>query len=177
MNLHGMRTEGPNLRKLTEKKGIKMKEMNLKTGDMAPDFSAPDQYGVNVKLSELKGKKVLLSFHPLAFTGVCKIQMETLELKKKVFDELNTVALGISVDSQYAKKAWAESIGVKETRLIADFWPHGEVAKLYEQFIDKAGVSGRANILIDESGKIKWIRRYDIPEVPDIEEVIKVIRG
>ncbi|HNW81685.1 MAG TPA: redoxin domain-containing protein [bacterium] len=154
-----------------------MNEMNLKPGAAAPDFCIPDQFGVNTKLSELKCKNVLLSFHPLAFTGVCKIQMETLELKKKVFDELNTVALGISVDSQYTKKAWAESIGVKETKLLADFWPHGEVARLYEQFIEKAGVSGRANILIDENGKIKWIRRYEIPEVPDIEEVFKMIRG
>jgi peroxiredoxin len=154
-----------------------MKEMNLKPGVTAPDFCIPDQFGVNTKLSELKCKNVLLSFHPLAFTGVCKIQMETLELKKKAFDELNTIAIGISVDSQYAKKAWAESIGVKETKLLADFWPHGEVAKLYEQFIEKAGVSGRANILIDENGKIKWIRRYEIHEVPDIEEVLKMIKG
>lgn len=154
-----------------------MKEINLKTGDLAPDFCLVDQFGGNVKLSEFKGKNVLLSFHPLAFTGVCKIQMESLELKKKVFDELNTVALGLSVDSQYAKKAWAESIGIKETKLLADFWPHGEVAKMYEQFIEKAGVSGRANILIDECRKIKWIRRYEIPEIPDIEEVIKIIRG
>lgn len=154
-----------------------MKEMKLKVGDKAPDFCIPDQFGVNTKLSELQGRNILLSFHPLAFTGVCKIQMEALELKKKMFDELNTVALGISVDSQYAKKAWAESIGVKETKLLADFWPHGEVAKMYEQFIEKAGVSGRANILIDEKGNIKWIRRYEIPEVPDIEEVFKILRG
>lgn len=154
-----------------------MKDMVLKVGSNAPDFCIPDQFGVNTKLSELKCKNVLLSFHPLAFTGVCKIQMETLELKKKAFDELNTIAIGISVDSQYAKKAWAESIGVKETKLLADFWPHGEVAKLYEQFIEKAGVSGRANILIDENGKIKWIRRYEIHEVPDIEEVLKMIKG
>lgn len=153
-----------------------MNEMKLKVGDTAPDFCLFDQTGTGIRLSELKCKNILLSFHPLAFTGVCEIQMRTLELRKKMFDELNTVALGLSVDSQYAKKAWAEQLGIKETKLLADFWPHGEVAKLYEQFIEKAGVSGRASILIDDKNKIRWIRRYEIPEVPDIEEVFRKIK-
>jgi len=153
-----------------------MKEMTLKIGDQAPEFALPDQNGTPTNTKEFDCQNVLLSFHPLAFTGVCEIQMRTLELKKKELDELNTVALGISVDSMYAKKAWADSINVKETKLLADFWPHGDVAKKYEQFIEKAGVSGRTNILLDHNHKIVWIKRYEIMEVPDIEEVIKEIK-
>jgi len=153
-----------------------MKEMNLKIGDQAPEFVLPDQNGTPTDINEFDCQNVLLSFHPLAFTGVCEIQMRTLELKKKELEELNTVALGISVDSMYAKKAWADSINVKETKLVADFWPHGDVAKKYEQFIEKAGVSGRANILLNHKHEIVWIKRYEITEVPDIEEVIKEIK-
>ncbi len=119
---------------------------------------------------------MLLSFHPLAWTPVCEIQMKTLELKKGVFEKLNTIALGLSVDSMYSKREWATYLEIENTHLLADFWPHGDVAKKYGQFIEKAGVSGRANILIDEKGKVMWMRVYEIPQVPDIEEVIKVIQ-
>jgi len=153
-----------------------MQEMKLKVGDPAPQFVLPDQFGNPVDTKEFDCKNILISFHPLAFTGVCEIQMKTLELKKKELEELNTVALGVSVDSVYAKKAWADSINVKETQLLADFWPHGDVAKKFEQFIEKAGVSGRANILINHNQEVVWIKRYEITEVPDIEEVIKEIK-
>ncbi len=153
------------------------KEMKLKVGDPAPDFAIPNQNGETVALKDLKGKKVLLSFHPLAFTPICEIQMKGLEAKNAVFEELNTTALGISVDSGPAKKAWGKEIGVEKTPLIADFWPHGDVAKKYDIFIEEKGISGRGNILIDEKGKIEWIKVYPLKNLPDIEEVISVIRG
>ena len=66
---------------------------------------------------------------------------------------MNTVAVGISVDSTYSKEAWAAAIGIKKTRLLADFWPHGEVAKMYGIFREKDSFSERANIVIDENQK------------------------
>jgi len=148
----------------------------LKIGDKAPDFTLKNQDDREVALSSLKGKKVLVSFHPLAWTPVCEIQMRTLENKKRVFDGLNTVALGVSVDSVPSKSAWAKSMGIEKTDLLADFWPHGDVAKKFDMFIEKAGISGRANILIDEGGIIENIWVYEIPEVPDIETVIRSIK-
>jgi len=59
---------------------------------------------------------------------------------------------------------------------LADFWPHGEVAQRYDLFIEKAGISGRANILIDEQGKIARVWVYEIPEVPDIEDVLRFLK-
>jgi len=67
----------------------------------------------------------------------------------KSLDSLNAVAVGISIDSVPCKKAWAESLGIKNTRLLADFWPHGGVAQIYGVFRDKDGFAERANILID----------------------------
>lgn len=152
-----------------------MKELKIAVGDQAPGFSLPDQDENEVSLESLRGKKVLLSFHPLAWTGVCEIQMRTLEVKQETLANLNTVALGVSVDSSDSKKAWARSMGMKVTRLLADFWPHGGMAKKYGLFLEESGISGRANILIDEEGSIALIKTYGMGEVPDIEGVIRFL--
>ncbi len=150
-----------------------MEERLLKVGDTAPDFILQNQHKVEVSLKSLRGNKVLLSYHPLAWTRICEIQMRTLEAKNEELKRFNIIALGMSVDSQPCKKEWADHMRITKTDLLADFWPHGEVAKKYDIFIDKTGTSGRANFLIDEEGKIIFIKIYDIPEIPDIEEIIR----
>lgn len=149
---------------------------NLRIGDKASNFALNDQNDKVFKLSDYKGKRVLLSFHPAAWTSVCAEQMKSLEATKKTFDSLNTVAVGVSVDTVPSKKAWAESLGIKYTRLLSDFWPHGKVAKLYGVFIKEDGISKRANIIVDENQKIAWIKIYRLGELPNIQEVIDVLR-
>ncbi len=151
--------------------------MSVKAGDKAADFTLSDQDGKKVQLSSLKGKKVLLSFHPLAWTSVCAEQMKSLEKNRSRFEKLNTVALGISVDTVPSKKAWAKELGIKNTRLLSDFWPHGEVAGLYGIFREKDGFSERVNIIIDENGEVKFIKVYPIAQLPDIEEIIKELES
>jgi len=146
-------------------------------GGKAPDFVLKDQNGKAVRLSSFKGKKVLLSFRPLAWTVVCHDQMRSLEENHLRFDELNTVALGIGVDSVPSNKAWAESMDIKNTRLLSDFWPHGEVAKLYGIFRDKDGFSERANILVDEEQKIVFSQVYPTSQLPDIETIIDLLES
>ncbi len=153
-----------------------MVEVKLKIGDTAPDFVLRDHEGKEFKLSDFKGKKVLLSFHPAAFTGVCSEQMKSLEDNQKTFQSLNTVAVGISVDTIPSKKAWAKELGITNTRLLADFWPHGAVAKIYGLFREKSGVSERANVVIDENGKIAFIKVYKISQLPDIQEIISFLK-
>ena len=154
-----------------------MKNLTIKPGDVAPDFTLKNHNDEIITLSSFKGKKVLLSFHPLAWTSVCEIQMRSLENKHRVLRELNTVAFGISVDSAPCKKEWAEYIDIEFTGMLCDFWPHGDVANKYDLFIEKAGISGRANILIDEKGRIELIKVYEIPEIPDIEEIIRFLKN
>ncbi|MFH1312425.1 MAG: peroxiredoxin [Candidatus Eisenbacteria bacterium] len=146
------------------------KETNV--GDTAPDFTLKDHHGNDVTLSGLKGKQVVLGFHPLAWTGVCTQQMKDLEASADRMDKLNAVALGISVDSTPCKKAWAESMGVEKIRLLSDFWPHGAVAIEYGIFRDEHGTSKRAVLILDDTGKVKFKKIYPIPERPDIEEII-----
>ena len=148
----------------------------LKNGDVAPDFALRDQSGKEFKLSDFRGKRVLLSFHPAAWTRVCSLQMQSLEANKDVFESLNTVAVGLSVDTIPSKRAWAKELGITSTRLLADFWPHGHVAKLYGIFREQDGISERANIILDEAGKVIFFKMYEISQLPDIQEVISFLR-
>lgn len=147
----------------------------IQKGETAEDFVLKDQNGKEFKLSSMRGKKVLLSFHPLAWTSVCTKQMLSLESNADKFASLNTIPVGISIDSVPTKKAWAENMGIKNTRLLSDFWPHGHVAKLYGIFRENDGFSERANIIVDENGKVVFSKVYRLSELPDIEEIIRVL--
>jgi len=149
----------------------------LQKGETAPDFILKDQDGKEFRLFNLRGKRVLLSFHPLAWTGVCAKQMQSLEDKISIFESLNTVPVGISVDSVPTKKAWASQLGIKQTRLLSDFWPHGGVARLYGLFREKDGFSERANVMVDENGQVIFSRVYELGELPDIQEIVELLKA
>jgi len=148
----------------------------IEIGDEAPGFTLKDQHNKEASLSGFKGRRVLLSFHPLAWTKVCARQMQALENNTEAFRSLNTFPLGMSVDTVPSKHAWAKELGVKQTRLLSDFWPHGEVAKLYGVFRDENGFSERANVIIDEEQKVVFVKVYDIPQLPDIDEIIDFLK-
>jgi len=143
----------------------------------APQFKLKDQDGNDVRLSDFEGQKVLLSFHPLAWTGPCQTQMEDLEGHYSLFEEYDTVPLGVSVDSTSCKKAWAKKMDITNLKMLSDFWPHGGLAQKLEVFREEDGFSERANILINEAGKIVWAKTYAIDDVPDLEEVFDVIKN
>ncbi|WP_448536272.1 peroxiredoxin [Pseudothermotoga sp.] len=149
----------------------------LAIGSMAPEFNLKDQDGNAVQLSKLRGKKVLLSFHPLAWTSVCADQMKSLELAYEEFQSLNVLPVGISVDPVPSKKAWADALELKKLPILSDFWPHGEVAKAYGIFREKDGFSERANVLIDEEGKIVWFKVYPIRQLPDLGEILSLLKS
>lgn len=145
-------------------------------GDIAPDFSLKDHHNREFKLSEFAGRRVLLSFHPLAWTPVCSEQMKALESRKAAFDALKTVAVGVSVDSFPTKHAWAKELEIKETRLLCDFWPHGAVAHVLGLFREEDGFSNRANLIVDETGRLALIREYEIPQMPDFDEILAFLK-
>lgn len=149
----------------------------IEIGIKASDFALKDQNGKTTKLASFKGKRVLLSFRPLAWTAVCHDQMRLLEENHLRFDKLNTVALGIGVDSVPSNKAWAEAMDITNTKLLSDFWPHGETAKSYGIFRDKDGFSERANIIIDEEQKVIFAKVYPISQLPDFDEIMKFLEG
>jgi peroxiredoxin len=146
--------------------------MESKLNKLAPDFKLKDQHNEDFVLSKHKGKRILLSFHPLAWTKICAKQMKALEKEYDTFLSLNTIPVGLSIDHVPTKHAWAKKLGLKNLRILADFWPHGKVAKLYDLFREEEGFSQRANIIIDENGKIVFKKIYQISELPDIKEIL-----
>ena len=152
--------------------------MTLKIGDVAPDFELRSHRGGTVKLSDFRGgKNVLVAFHPLAFTPVCANQMSAYEADLPRFAAAETTVLGISVDPQPAKAAWARVLGSVSFDLLSDFHPHGEVAKQYGVFREEDGISERAVFLVDKQGKIVWARSYQIPEQPQNGEVFDALKS
>lgn len=148
----------------------------IKNGRKVKDFSLKDQNGKDFRLDDFKGKRVLLSFHPMAWTPVCAQQMQSLEKSEKALDNLNTVAVGLSIDSVPCKAAWARSLKIKKTRLLSDFWPHGTLAKSLG-ILRAEGFSERANILLDEAGKVMFVKVYPIRQLPDIGEILTVLKA
>jgi peroxiredoxin len=147
----------------------------IQPGEKAKPFLLKDNRDKDVRLSDFKGKKVLLSFHPLAWTSVCAQQMQALETHKEKFDLVNTVALGFSVDTVPSKNAWAKSLGIEHTPLLCDFWPHGRIAKAFGLFRPANGFSERANIILDEKHWVLFVKVYPIAQLPDLEEIFKVL--
>lgn len=150
--------------------------MVIKKGKNPNGFTLPDQNENDVAISDYDDKYKLLSFHPLAWTGPCRNQMEILENRYEEFEKLNTVAFGISIDPVPTKNAWAKELGLKKLRILSDHNPLGFAAKMMGVFIEEENMSGRANIVLDPEGNVVWAKEYDIHEVPDFDEVIEAIK-
>lgn len=137
----------------------------LKVGDEAPDFELRDENRQPFKLSDHRGKNVVLNFYPAAFSGVCSQQMPRIQEQKSMFGD-DTVVVGISVDAPAANNAFKQQTGI-EFPLLSDFYPHGAVAEKYGVFLP-VGVAERAVIGIDKDGKVRYINVNPILEVPDL---------
>jgi peroxiredoxin len=126
----------------------------IEAGTKAPDFKLPDQDGNEVSLSDFAGQKLVLVFYPLDFSPVCTDQ---LSLYQEVLGELEAHGakmVGISVDSAYCHAAFREKLNLTMP-LLADFNPKGKVSQDYGVFIEGAGISNRALVLI-EDGEVRW---------------------
>src|SRR4030095_8225028 len=152
--------------------------MPLKVGDLAPDCELRSHRGGTVKLSDFRGRKnVVIAFHPLAFTPVCASQMSGYESESARLDGADAVVLGVSIDAQPAKTAWAKTLGSISFDLLSDFHPHGEVARKYGVYREKDGISERAVFLVDKEGRIAWAHTYDIPQQPENADLFAALRN
>ncbi len=85
---------------------------------------------------------------------------------------MNSQVLAISCDPIPAKQAWGRSLGGISYPLVADFWPHGEVARQYGVFSEKAGRSDRALFVVDLRGVLRWIKKYEPGTLPETAELL-----
>ncbi|MET9002111.1 peroxiredoxin [Amycolatopsis sp. Hca4] len=130
--------------------------MTVEVGSEAPDFTLNDYNKQPVQLSSFRGDKpVLLVFYPFAFSGICTGELCQLRDEFADYDNKGVQVLGVSVDTPFSLKAWAEKEGY-QFPLLSDFWPHGEVARAYGVFNSDAGLAVRGTFLIDTSGVVRF---------------------
>jgi peroxiredoxin len=145
--------------------------MSITVGQKAPDFALPNQDKKEVKLSEFAGKRnVVLVFYPLDWSPVCTNEHACLVNDMKAFETLDAEVLGVSVDSVWSHKAFADKMGIKYS-LLADFHPKGAMSEKYGVYLGDKGITGRAIVIVGKDGKVAWVKNYDIPVVPDVKEV------
>lgn len=145
----------------------------LKIGDPAPDFELKGTGNAAFKLSDMKGKNIVLNFFPAAFSGVCSKQMPSIQEQKTEFGD-DTVVVGISVDNIPALDAFAKQMGI-DFPLLSDFWPHGAVSEKFG-VLYPVGVSQRAVIGIDKEGIVRYIDVHDPLKVPDLNECASALK-
>jgi peroxiredoxin (alkyl hydroperoxide reductase subunit C) len=149
----------------------------LKVGDKAPDFTLPAVHGGKISLRKYLGKKnVVISFVPAAWTPVCSGQWPGYNIAKDLFDENDSILLGITVDNIPTLYAWTKQMCVGDQKLwfsvLSDFYPHGAVADKFG-VLRSDGVSERALFVIDKKGIIRYIDVHDINERPHLEDLAR----
>ena len=149
--------------------------MPIAVGQPAPDFALKDQSQKEVKLSDFQGQKnVVMVFYPLDWSPVCTNEHACFVNDMKKFEQLDAQVLGLSVDSVWSHKAYAEKMGIHYP-LLADFHPRGAVANKFGVYLEDRGITGRAIAIVNKQGKVAWFKQYDIPVVPDIHEVAQAL--
>ena len=135
--------------------GTHLPDAILPAGSSAPDFSLVSTSGGKIVLADLRGKPVILAFYPADWSPVCGDQLALYNEVLPMFNEYNALLLGISVDSRWSHKAYAQDRNLKFP-LLSDFEPKGEVAKKFGVYDAQAGLSERALFVIDAEGMFHW---------------------
>ncbi len=152
--------------------------MALEVGQQAPDFSLKSNKMQDVKLSELRGNKLLLLFVPLAFTGVCTKELCGMRDSLKEYEGLDCKVFGLSTDSPFALDAWAKEQGY-QFPLLSDY--NRETAReygaLYEDLMGFKGVCKRSAFVIDRDGVLRYAEvladARNLPNFDAIKDCLK----
>ncbi|MGR0160130.1 peroxiredoxin [Paenarthrobacter nitroguajacolicus] len=125
-------------------------------GQLAPEFELLNQHGEPVRLADFRGSNVVVVFFPFAFSGICTGELCEIRDNIEAFQVSNATVLGISVDSKFVQRAYAEHehFGFD---LLADFWPHGAVARNYGVFDEASGMALRGTFILDVAGIIRYV--------------------
>ena len=144
-------------------------------GDEAPDFELPDQDRAPVRLSSYRGSKnVVLIFYPMSFTPTCQGELCAIRDSIEDFSSDDVVTLAVSVDSSPVHKKWADEQGYTFP-LLADFWPHGDVARAYGVLQEDLGLALRGTFIIDKAGTVQYKVVNAIPNARDQDAYREVL--
>jgi peroxiredoxin len=144
-------------------------------GSPAPDFTLPSTAGIDVTLSKLRGKNVLLAFFPLAFTSTCTTEMCAFRDDIDRFRELDALVLPISVDSVPTLREYKAKERLP-LDLLSDF--KRDVSRKYGTLIEDRFFSNRAYFLIDAQGIVRWAFAEPTPSTRrENEEIFQQLRA
>jgi peroxiredoxin (alkyl hydroperoxide reductase subunit C) len=144
-------------------------------GDLAPDFTLVDQYGVDISLSSVRGvKNAAVVFYPAAFSGICRGELREIRDGLEDFQTDDIQVFAVSCDSMYTLRTWADAEG-HFFPLLSDFWPHGEVARRYGVFSEEDGFALRGTFLLDRSGRVVWSEVRGIGQGRDFREYRRAV--
>lgn len=149
----------------------------LSVGDVAPDFTLTDQNKKEWKLSDaVKKGDVVLSFVPLAFTGVCSTEMKCISDDVAKWSAKGATVIGIDCDSFAANKAWAEKEGYTHT-ILGDL--HRDVVKGYGLYWADLNVGQRGTVVIGKSadgrGKVKFVQAREPGKAMNWTDVLAMV--
>ncbi|WP_334121595.1 redoxin domain-containing protein [Glutamicibacter sp.] len=147
----------------------------IQAGSRLFDFSLQNQYGESITSTGLSEGRVLVVFYPWAFSRVCGSELEALNENYEYFADRGVRIVAISVDHKFTLRSYAESLGIK-FELLADFWPHGEVAKQMGAFDEQQGVATRVSLLL-EDGVVRNVFRSGMSEARKIEDYQLAVDG
>ena len=148
--------------------------MILQKGAAAPDFelhATPDQ---KLKLSDLRGKRVILAFYPADWSPVCGDQMALYNEILEEFRRYDAQLLGLSVDGVWCHRAFAEARKL-HFPLLADFEPKGGVARAYGVYRAENGTSERALFVLDGDGVVRWSYVSPIGVNPGADGILEAL--
>ena len=147
----------------------------IKVGDQAPDFTMKDQDQNDVKLSDFKGKKkVVLAFYPLDWSPVCTGENKCLTDDFPSFGSSEAELFGVSCDSFFSHKAWADSLDLKH-KLLADM--DRSVSKAYGLYFEPLNCSKRATVIVCKYGKVGYVKVQDIKTARDDKEILEALKS
>ena len=157
--------------------------MSVLVGKQAPDFTAAavmadGSIKEDFKISDYKGKYVVLFFHPLDFTFVCPTELIAFDHRIKEFESRGVQVIGCSIDSQFTHIAWRNTavadggIGPVGYPLVADV--KHEVCQAYDVEAD-AGVAYRGSFLIDQKGVVRHQVVNDLPLGRNVDEMLRMV--
>ena len=147
----------------------------IKVGDSAPDFTLKDQDQKDWTLSSLRGKKnVVLIFYPLDWSPVCTGENKCISDDFPKFEQANGEVVGISTDSFFSHKAWADALALKQ-RLLADF--NRDVVKKYGLYFEPLNCGKRATVIIDKNGKVAYAKVQEIKTARDDKEILEALKN
>jgi peroxiredoxin len=148
--------------------------MTIAVGEQAPDFVLRNQARQEVRLSDFRGKNVVLMFYPFAFSGICTPEVCEVRDKREFFVNDDTQVLTVSTDTVHTLRAFAAAEGV-DYPMLSDFWPHGAVAQQYGVFDEGVGVALRGTFVIDREGIVRWSVVNGISEGRNADDYLKAL--